>query len=374
MQSIIKKKKIFKLGFAVRYHQKNRRPRLKYEFNLPNGTLTINTTKETIPFEDAIRIGARNNPKRGFLIISTLIGRHWPTKPSTMNHIMNMMADQIGNIETPVTFIGMAETAVGIGEGISAAWQKINNKKAWTLQTTRQKLPNKKPTLTIKEDHSHAAEHLIYTPYGKDCFTGHTIVIVDDECSTGKTFQNLEEKIRQEYPGVLDFQYVAIANWSNTPVLSLLEGTLSWKATPMIAPPLAAYHGLGKTIEDESPRNGLYGTRTEINSTVKVREDEKYLILGDGENGYAAFLLAKQIEEEGGEAYIQSITRSPVLIAGDIRTAHEFVDPLHSGAPMFAYNIDDFYDKVVIVSPKNNNHEKVLSGKIHCDSIEKVDI
>lgn len=346
---------------------------MKYAFDLPTGTLTIETTKETIPFNDAIRIGARNNAKRGFLIVSTLIGRHWPTRPAAMTRVMDMLADQIGPIATPVTFIGMAETAVGIGEGISAAWQRINRQEAWTLQTTRQTVPGRQPALRTTEDHSHAADHLIYAPEGTDCFTGHTIVIVDDECSTGKTFQNLEAQIRAAYPGVLDFRYVAIANWSNTPVVSLIEGTIEWEGKSLEVPALAAYHGLGQTVEDTSPRTGMRGARTQFQAEVDaVKEEEKILVLGDGENGYSAYLLARDLERQGAEVYIQSITRSPVLIAGAIRTAHQFVDPLQSGAPMFAYNLDDFYDRVIIVSPANNDHKSILAGNIHCHAIEKV--
>lgn len=346
---------------------------MKHAFELPTGTLTIETTKETIPFAEAIRIGARNNAKRGFLIVSTLIGRHWPTTPSTMQRIMDMLADQIGPISTPVTFIGMAETAVGIGEGISAAWQRIYEKTAWTLQTTRQAVADHEPVLRTTEDHSHAADHLIYAPADTDCFTGHTIVIVDDECSTGKTFQNLEAQIRKNFPGVADFRYVAIANWSDTPVVSLLEGSIEWEGKALEEPALAAYHGLGQVNADNSPRTGLFGTRTEFDAEIdEVREEEKILVLGDGENGYSAYLLARDLEAKGAEVYIQSITRSPVLIAGAIRTAHQFIDPLQSGAPMFAYNIDDFYDRIILVSPVNNDHPSKLIGTVHCHAIEKV--
>lgn len=346
---------------------------MKHAFELPTGKLIINTTKEIIPFVDAIQIGARNNAKRGFLIVSTLIGRHWPTRPSTMDKVMTMLADQIGAIDTPVTFIGMAETAVGIGEGISAAWQRLYGQRAWTLQTTRQKIDGLEPVLTTSEDHSHAADHLIYAFAGADCFNGHTIVIVDDECSTGKTFQNLEAQILAAYPKVAGFRYVAIANWSQTPVVSLIEGSLEWEGKELGVPPLAAYHGLGQAVIDGSPRTGIKGTRSQIDAEIDaVRGREKILVLGDGENGYSAYLLAKQIEEQGAEVYIQSITRSPVLLAGAIRTAHQFDDALNSGAPMFAYNLDDFYDRVIIVSPANNNHESKLAGKIHCHTIEKV--
>src|SRR3546814_1124395 len=66
--------------------------------------------------------------------------------------------------------------------------------------------------------------------------------------------------------------------------------------------------------------------------------NERILVLGEGEHSYEALLVAEEIEQKGGVAAVQCITRSPALLGFAMDTKSTFSDSYGSGAPCFLYN------------------------------------
>ena len=64
------------------------------------------------------------NPKRAFLFVSKVLGRHIPVSPSIMRHAFTDLAELVpDDLPEPVLVIGMAETAVGLGAGVHQVLQ-----------------------------------------------------------------------------------------------------------------------------------------------------------------------------------------------------------------------------------------------------------
>src|SRR3546814_5484099 len=66
---------------------------------------------------------ARANPKRGFLIVSKVLGRHLPASPNAIRGAMDELGQKLpADLPGPIVFLGMAETATALGQGVFAAY------------------------------------------------------------------------------------------------------------------------------------------------------------------------------------------------------------------------------------------------------------
>ncbi|MCP5843002.1 phosphoribosyltransferase domain-containing protein, partial [Klebsiella pneumoniae] len=83
------------------------------------GTLSVTPTGGISAIDDLFEIAERRNPKRAFLFVSKVLGRHIPVAPEKMRAVYRQLAEQFPPLsDGPVLFIGMAETAVGLGAGV----------------------------------------------------------------------------------------------------------------------------------------------------------------------------------------------------------------------------------------------------------------
>lgn len=90
-----------------------------YSRTLSCGTLKVTPTGGTIALDELFDVAERRNPKRAFLFVSKVLGRHIPVKPSVMRAVYQQLAALFPACDQgPVLFIGMAETAVGFGAGV----------------------------------------------------------------------------------------------------------------------------------------------------------------------------------------------------------------------------------------------------------------
>ena len=232
------------------------------------GTLTLEVSRNVTGMGegDLFDIAARANPKRGFLIVSKLIGRHLPTRPGAMRAAMRSLAERVApDVPGPVVFLGMAETAVGLGQGVHAAWRDITGRDdAWFIQSTRQTGPGLKVWATFEEGHSHATDHLVHEPDEIERFaSARTLVIVDDECSTGTTFVKVEEAMRKVMPDLERVVDVVITEWAQSQSrerVCLVSGTLHWEPNGMVsAVPGENANRHGGTRRGASPGRTGYG-------------------------------------------------------------------------------------------------------------------
>ncbi len=191
----------------------------KHSITLPRGTLdlTYQTNSATAKdgteqsnhyqLEDLLGFAQRINPKRAFLFVSKVLGRHIPVAPSTMRHAFTDLANLVpDDLPEPILVIGMAETAVGLSAGVHQALQ-TRYPNALLLNSTRHAQhdgnhdKSSHSLLTMfSEDHSHASQHLIYQSADNvtqaQLLASKTLIMVDDEASTGNTCVNVVTALR----------------------------------------------------------------------------------------------------------------------------------------------------------------------------------
>lgn len=335
--------------------------------------LSIHDHQEDWPLERLSDFGARANPKRGFLVVSKILGRHIPADPSDLREAMNDLAESIPpRLPGPVLIVGMAETATALGQGVHAGYVSMSGREdVYYVQSTRQ-IDGRDPLLAFEEAHSHATSHLILQPRTDEMReiyrTARTLVIVDDECSTGNTFIESATALLGVMPSVERVETAVLTDWSGgdyldrMPVASsrhyLLAGKLTWTPDPEAvarAALSAGSNGHGRAPVHGTPAR--YGIRMPSEGEPPVREllhapaGRTVLVLGECEFTYAALLVAERLADAGNEVRVQAITRSPVMEGGAIGDTAYFDDPYESGAPCFLYNaLTPSYDDIVVVT------------------------
>ncbi|MFZ3481776.1 phosphoribosyltransferase domain-containing protein [Sphingomonas sp. 3-13AW] len=349
--------------------------------------LSIHSHHEDWPLQRLSDFGARANPKRGFLIVSKVLGRHIPACPSDFRQAMNDLSDMLpSQLPGPVLIVGMAETATALGQGVHAGYVGGTGRDdVYYVQSTRQVDWNT-PLLAFEEAHSHATSHLILQPRTAEMRevyrTARTLIIVDDECSTGNTFLESATALLKVMPAVQRIETAVLTDWSGGEYLDrmprpatrhyLLAGKLTWTPDPEAvarAALAASSNGHGKAPKSGTPAR--YGIRDPHEGVPPQREllydltGRRVLVLGECEFTYPALLLAEKLADAGNDVRIQAITRSPVMEGGAIGDTAHFDDPYGSGAPCFLYNaLTPTYDDVVVVSEvgRTTSDVKVLSN------------
>lgn len=170
-----------------------------YQKTLSCGRIEVSSEETDYPLTDLFDIAERRNPKRSFLFVSKVLGRHIPVSPLVMRNVYTQLAEKFpGTLDGPVVFIGMAETAVGLGAGVFDEVRKHHPDCVY-LTSTRHPV-DAELLCEFKEEHSHATDHLIYYPVSaamrQTVAEAQTLVLVDDEATTGKTFLNLLASLR----------------------------------------------------------------------------------------------------------------------------------------------------------------------------------
>lgn len=341
------------------------------------GTLTLHVEHALLPLDELCAFGSRRNRNRGFLFISKVLGKHIPVRPAQMRRVHDVLARQLPSLDGPVLVVGLAETATGLGQGVfeRLLLQSARSDRLVFLHSTRYRL-TQPVALTFRESHSHATEHLVYFPKERkalDLFqSAQTIVLVDDELSTGRTLTNLACALLKLLPQAASVHLVSITDWLDEerrdqiaaqvgrPVgfHSLLRGQYRFEADPAFDPgPIPTVVGDGALKDGILPdgwgRLGRRGAQwislAQLKRQAALRGGERLLVLGTGEFVHAPFLMAKALEESGWEVHFQSTTRSPILVGEGIASALEFTDNYHDEIPNFVYNVDPAgYDRILI--------------------------
>lgn len=323
--------------------------------DLPTGRLVLRGV-EPARVASLCDFAARANPKRGFLIVSKVLGRHLPTAPEAMRAAADDLAAQIpGDLPGPVLFCGMAETATALAQAVWAAWRARHPAAASAyIQSSRQIAEGARILARFEEGHSHAASHMVQVAGAvADILpAARSVVIVDDECSTGSTFVEAAEALVTALPQIETVHCASLTDWSGGGFLdrmprsaaahALIAGTLDW--TPGAAQsaatlaPAANRHGTAPSTGMCS-RTGLLEPEAAHRAVITAAPGERVLVLGDGEHSYEALRIAEEIAAQGGIAAIQSITRTPALIGHAMASVALIEDAYGSGAMCHAYNL-----------------------------------
>ncbi|MFC6381636.1 phosphoribosyltransferase domain-containing protein [Psychrobacter glacincola] len=378
---------------------------------LPRGTLdlTYQTNAATAKndsekngsyqLEDLLDFAQRINPKRAFLFVSKVLGRHIPVAPSTMRNAFTDLANLVPEeLPEPILVIGMAETAVGLSAGVHQALQ-TRYPHALLLNSTRHAQHDDDSInsllTTFSEDHSHASQHLIYQSADKvmqeQLLASKTLIMVDDEASTGNTCVNVVTALRNAGLSQLEQVHLTtLVDWSldqhqanvdaddtiakRLPNIEfyrhhLLSGAWTWtdapNPKPIIMPSVdtteAGSQALGNTgnwgrfptLDSTDGFNHYLASFqtlfTYFNGQTQFDKEQlptRILVLGSNEFVWLPFLLAEWLEQntkvhnDRHTIKFSALTRSPIALGGGITTMLSFNDNYGLGMTNFAYNVE----------------------------------
>lgn len=352
---------------SIVFHQSIDNPDAVHTVELPTGLIKIKVNSGSFLIDELIGFAARANSKRGFLFLSKVLGKHWPVTPKLMRQIHVNLASQVpDNLPGPIVFIAMAETAIGLGQGVFEAYKAAHpERSAMFLHTTRYQVSDL-PIIEFEEAHSHAPRQFLHLPKEKvlqDLFyAARSLVLVDDEASTGNTFLNLTSACRLLNPGIERVHLATITNFMGKEVNdalsqrfgldvtigNALSGQYQFTAGELTADSVAAQLFEANIDRGASEKFGRIGVAHSVNlpaDLVRRLVDsicigERTLILGTGEFMHMAFLLGLELEKHGIDVVMQSTTRSPILLWGAVGHALKFSDNYGEGVANFLYNVE----------------------------------
>lgn len=332
---------------------------------MPTGELTLRVDRARFPLDDLVGFAARANTKRGFLFLSKVLGKHWPAAPRRMAAIHADLAAQIpADLPGPVVFIAMAETAIGLGQGVFEAWLRLRpGADALFVHSSRYRV-GAVPYFEFEEAHSHAPRQFLHVDEraGALFARARSLVLVDDEASTGNTFHNLAAVWRARYPAlqrlhlavITDFMGAAanagLARRFGLPVTlgAALSGQYSFAAGAASAPLAASAQRFQADAErGASAAFGRLGLPRALAApaalarrlAAQIGDHEPVLVLGTGEFMHPPFLLAQQLESLGKQVVVQSTTRSPILAWGAVGQILQAPDNYGEGIANYLYNV-----------------------------------
>jgi len=342
---------------------------------LPTGMLELTLGAGANEADDLLGFAARANAKRGFLFLSKVLGKHWPVLPSAMLSIHDRLAATVPPAEGPIVFIAMAETAIGLGQGVFEAWLRAHpGQEALFVHTTRYRVGSGE-LIEFEEAHSHAPRQFLHMPHDPTLrallMHARTLVLVDDEASTGNTFLNLTDACRRLNPGIARVHLATITNFmgaSATAGLSarfglpvtmgaLVDGEYRFQPSDYVAPTEAAQRFDPDADRGASSCFGRLGLSAALRAPEALAErlaaeyapGATVAVLGTGEFMHAATLLGAALERRGVNVKVQSTTRSPILTWGAVSHALRFADNYGEGVANFVYNIaPSQYDHVLV--------------------------
>lgn len=148
---------------------------------------------------DMLGLALRRNPRRAHLLVSHVLGKHVPQLPSVVHgagvDLGRRVRELLGPESERAIVLGYAETATGLGHSVADG---IGS--APYLHSTRRPVPGVVRAGGFEESHSHATSHLLL-PEDPALLAGPgTLVLVDDEFSTGNTVLNTIRALHDLYP------------------------------------------------------------------------------------------------------------------------------------------------------------------------------
>ncbi|MFJ5865680.1 phosphoribosyltransferase [Streptomyces parvus] len=364
---------------------------------------------------ELLGLALRRNPKRAHLLVSNVLGKHVPQKPSVVYGAGYELGERVrallGEEEARrAVVLGYAETATGLGHAVADGLRD-----APYLHSTRRPVAGVRQAGGFEEAHSHATSHLLLPEdpallaRGADAST---LVLVDDEFSTGNTVLNTIRALHEPHPrdryvivALVDMRSPADRDrltafaaeigarvdlvTRSTGTVTLPDGVLE-RGQALVAAqeaeaagpvPEAAGHPVPVTLVDLAwpagvPDGGRHGFTPAHRAALEAALPDlaeriagalnggarrgRVLVLGFEELMYAPLRLGTALEQALGadaEVRYSTTTRSPVLAVDDpgyaIRTrlvfpAHD--TPADGPGDRYAYNVAGAgFDAVVAV-------------------------
>jgi len=209
-----------------------------------------------------------------------------------------------------------------------------------------------------------------------------TLVLIDDEATTGNTFLNLLQALREAgLQAVARVVTVTLTDWSDDAVrhhcplpvesVSLVAGR--WRWTPRAEAPVPVMPAVNVTAQgavalsarQDWGRLGMAESHCRFADDIRSEPGERILVLGSGEFIWPPFLLAERLEQQGACIRFGSLTRSPISEGLAITSTLAFSDNYGLGIPNFVYNVaHQQFDRVIVCveTPANAVCPALLAG------------
>ncbi|MBI5173377.1 MAG: phosphoribosyltransferase domain-containing protein [Candidatus Melainabacteria bacterium] len=342
---------------------------------MPTGTLTVSVEASELPLDTLCTYAARINPKRGFLFASRYLAREMPATPSSIADLHSRLAGKLADdLPGPILFVGMAEYAISLGQGVYEAYHaRTGREDILYIHSTRYRL-SRESFIDFQEEHSHAPAHILYVPDSEEdkqlLARVKTLVLIDDEASTGKTFRNLALAFQKMNPHLQQVVTMVITDWRGEEQRKLIQNSMPAPCTD-ISLLNGSFQFSGKqNLQVEMPNvtgccapkdhllaanHGRFGVRGKLEieealiESLNISEGERLLVVGSGEFVHLPYLLAHTLEARcGAKTWIQSTTRNPLMTWGPIECTFTFTNKVHN-IPSFLYNCrPEEYDRVIL--------------------------
>ncbi|WP_246096881.1 phosphoribosyltransferase domain-containing protein [Psychrobacillus soli] len=391
-------------------------------------TIEIKNNPNNFSPDSLFEMGIRINKKRNFLFVSRLLGKHLAVDPAIalgtgsilasmllesegekphpqLNEIVQMVNSGVpdralsatslaykAKLPTKTVFIGFAETATGLGHAVFNHFHD-----AAYIHTTREEILHLEPSFYFEEEHSHATSHRVYAPE-EILMEAETIVLVDDEITTGLTAINLIAALNKSFPrkrykvlSILDwrnddqrseFDHVMKARSISAEVISMLSGQFSLSndasieeneltylneykefdvfADEALATPVTStYYSAHAAYNTFTGRFGLTDDHHDemeiwiqklIHKLPSIDRKKSTLVIGVGENIYIPLRFALAL---GEKTKVQTTTRSPIYAKNEklypIKHKCKFTLPDSNGIDQYVYNLSDVEAEQIIV-------------------------
>jgi hypoxanthine phosphoribosyltransferase len=370
-------------------------------------SLNIEVPTDQPELKALLGMALRKNKKRAHLLVSTVLGKHIPVAPETAISSANIMADEIVSKASGTqkfTVFGYAETATCLGAAVAHRLSETHD--VIYLHSTRYPVAGSTEYGSFEESHSHATSHHI-TPIDAQMLDNpeRSIVLVDDEVTTGSTIMNtirlLESRAHHaEYfiatltdmrteESQKKFVEFEKEMGITVQVVSLLathlvipEGSVE-KAEPIIEHLKGLRESGGKlngvvsgsmhSYNVPSLTLGLLSdgfaaltlTASAVASEIALERHERVLVLGLEEDMFFPMLVANELNKQGVTVDFSSTTRSPVITYDDPSYAINSRVRYHvedDAEPRYAYNIHkEDYAKVMLIT---NEAELIRSKQL----------
>jgi hypothetical protein len=314
----------------------------------------------TYEIDELCGFGSRENPRRPF--------RHVPTPIGVVDQAARALAEQIPDaLPGPVVFVAMAETAIALGYSVAQHWKQRNQSVSLLFaHSTRFAFPDRPKGLSFTEPHSHAPDHFAHLPWSS-LANARSLVLVDDERSSGTTLSHAAQALVRELPGLERIEAAVLTDWGadqglaapfTTPKThALLRGTHSFMpsngrgAQDPFPPSRQAGQGKDNWLSNETGRFGIWQTVAPQDAWLgKLGEvsEQRILVLGWGEFVIAPMLVARMLSARSNSVSFQAVTRSPMKIGLDVVSRQLLEDPYGEDVPYYLYNCDPTdYDLIV---------------------------
>lgn len=328
-----------------------------------------------------------NNAKRNYLLVNSRQGKHIPADPDEVLDLFRQLADEVKkHIQSEkIIFIGFAETATAVGAGVASHFEN-----SFYIHTTRETKTEGVPVVEFREEHSHAAEQLLYCDRWSEIVSeAEHIVFVEDEISTGRTIMNFINALKSngKVSETVIFSACSILNGMTTErEKKLKEDNVNfyyllrhcaepdsdevYTFSPENRKRNSQYVITEKTVNGRiNPRTGCYASDY-ISSCRKLAEqvalltdirDKDIAVIGTEECMFPAVCTAAEIMKSGAASVVtHSTTRSPIVAdraeGYPLKSRYQVESFYEKERRTFIYNSDiKRYDLVMIVTDSENS-------------------